>query len=228
MSNVLTSLFPPGVAAVELRESGDVESLWPSEAACVSRAVPQRVQEFAAGRQCARRAMAEFGIRDFPLLMASDRRPLWPDTLTGSITHTRGFCAAAVAERARLGALGLDSEVAGDVGEHLWSAICLPQELAWLDALPRRDRAVAATLLFSAKEALYKCQYPLFAERLDFHDVQIAPIEWGRLRGAFTLRPTRRVAIIEAARVPLVVQYVFHDEFVSTAVAMPSGSRDPQ
>ena len=121
MSNVLTSLFPPGVAAVELRESGDVESLWPSEAACVSRAVPQRVQEFAAGRQCARRAMAEFGIRDFPLLMASDRRPLWPDTLTGSITHTRGFCAAAVAERARLGALGLDSEVAGDVAEHLWA-----------------------------------------------------------------------------------------------------------
>ena len=179
MSNVLTSLFPPGVAAVELRECGDVESLWPSEAACVSRAVPERVQEFAAGRQCARRAMAEFGIRDFPLLMASDRQPLWPDTLTGSITHTRGFCAAAVAERERHGALGLDSEVAGEVGEHLWAAVCLPQELAWLDALAREDRAAAATLLFSAKEALYKCQYPLFAQRLDFHDCRLPPSSGG-------------------------------------------------
>ncbi len=168
--------------------------------------------------------MAEFGIRDFPLLMASDRRPLWPDTLTGSITHTRGFCAAAVAERARLAALGLDSEVVGSVEEHLWSAICLPQELAWLDGLPRGERTTAATLLFSAKEALYKCQYPLFAQRLDFHDVQVAPIEWGRPRGAFTVRPNRPVAIIEAARVPPVVQYVFHDEFVSTGVAMPAAA----
>jgi 4'-phosphopantetheinyl transferase EntD len=222
MSKALADLFPPGVAVAELREPGDVESLWPSEAACVSRAVPLRVQEFAAGRQCARRAMAEFGVRDFPLLMASDRRPLWPDTLAGSITHTRGFCAAAVAERARLGALGLDSEVADGVTEHLWPAICLPQELAWLDGLPGDERTAAATLLFSAKEALHKCQYPLFAQRLDFHDLQIAPIEWGRLRGAFTVRPARPIAIIEAARVPLVVQYLFHDEFVSTGVALPA------
>jgi 4'-phosphopantetheinyl transferase EntD len=221
MSKALTHLFPPGVAVVELREAGDVESLWPSEAACVSHAVPERVQEFAAGRQCARRAMAEFAIRDFPLLMGADRRPLWPDTLAGSITHTRGFCAAAVAERARLGTLGLDSEVAGGVDENLWPAICLPQELAWLDTLPREARTAAATLLFSAKEALYKCQYPLFAQRLDFHDIQIAPLDWGRPRGAFTVRPTRPIAIIEAARVPLVVQYVFHDGLVSTGVAMP-------
>ena len=165
--------------------------------------------------------MAEFGIRDFPLLMGDDRRPLWPDTLAGSITHTPGFCAAAVAERARLGSVGLDSEVAGGVDEKLWPAICLPQELAWLDELPREERAAAATLLFSAKEALYKCQYPLFAQRLDFHDIQIAPLDWGRPRGAFTVRPTRPIAIIKAARVPLVVQYVFHDGFVSTGVAMP-------
>jgi 4'-phosphopantetheinyl transferase EntD len=118
--------------------------------------------------------------------------------------------------------LGLDSEVAGGVEEKLWPAICLPQELAWLDALPGDERAGAATLLFSAKEALYKCQYPLFAQRLDFHDLQIAPIDWGRLRGAFTVRPTRHVAIIEAARVPLVIQYVFHEQFVSTGVALPS------
>jgi 4'-phosphopantetheinyl transferase EntD len=111
--------------------------------------------------------------------------------------------------------------VAGGVDEKLWPAICLPQELAWLDELPPEERTAAATLLFSAKEALYKCQYPLFAQRLDFHDMQIAPLDWGRPRGAFTIRPTRSIAIIEAARVPLVVQYAFHDGFVSTGVAMP-------
>jgi 4'-phosphopantetheinyl transferase EntD len=222
MSNALANLFPPGVVAVELRESGDIASLSPAEAACVSRAVPKRVQEFAAGRQCARRALAEFGVMDFPLLVAPDRRPLWPDFLTGSITHTQGFCAAAVAERKRLSAIGIDSEVAGGVDASLWPTICVPQELAWLETLDGSARASAATVLFGAKEAFYKCQYPLFGQRLGFHHLHMVPLDWGRLRGALTVRPTRPVALIEAARVPLVVQYVFHEHFVSTAVAVPA------
>ena len=79
MSNALRGLYPAGVVAAELREPGDVASLLPAEAACLARgAVPVRAHEFAAGRQCARYALAQFGIADFPLLAASDRRPLWP------------------------------------------------------------------------------------------------------------------------------------------------------
>ncbi len=103
------SLFPACAVAAELREPGDPALLLPEEAAFLGRAVPKRVREFAAGRLCARRALAEFGISDFPLRVADDRQAVWPSSMIGSITHTAGLCAAVVAERARIAALGLDT-----------------------------------------------------------------------------------------------------------------------
>ena len=147
--------------AAELRDPGDLASLLPAEAACLGRrAVPARAREFAAGRECARSALAQFGIVDFPLLAASDRQPLWPRGMSGSITHTAGLCASVVGERARVGMLGLDSEVVGAIGEKLWPTICTPHERSWLDSLSSAERAGGVTLLFSAKEALYKAQIP--------------------------------------------------------------------
>src|SRR5271170_2846494 len=98
LSTKLGNLFPPGAVVADLREPGDPELLLPVEATYLGRAVPKRVQEFTAGRLCARRALAEFGIVDFPIKVADDRRPIWPDSMVGSITHTAGFCAAVVAE----------------------------------------------------------------------------------------------------------------------------------
>src|SRR5208282_3247294 len=98
LSVSLQSLFPAGVVGAELRAPGDASLLLPAEAEFLGRAVPKRVQEFAAGRLCARRALAEFGIVDFPVRTAHDRQPVWPEFLVGSITHTEGYCAAVVAE----------------------------------------------------------------------------------------------------------------------------------
>ena len=50
-----------------MRVPGDASLLAPEEAAIVANAVPKRVGEFAAGRLCARRALAELGMsRAFP------------------------------------------------------------------------------------------------------------------------------------------------------------------
>jgi 4'-phosphopantetheinyl transferase EntD len=174
LSTFVSELYPPGVAAAELSRPGDASLLYPEEAASIVRAVPKRAGEFAAGRLCARRALAEFGILGFALEMAPDRAPVWPASMVGSITHTEGFCAAVVAERRRFRSLGLDVEAAGGVKCELWGHICIPAELAWLDSLPVRDRACAATLIFSVKEAFYKCQYPVTRERLTFADLCVA------------------------------------------------------
>ncbi len=174
LSAAVAELFPPGVAAAELRQPGDSSLLYPEEAAGIERAVPERAREFAAGRLCARRALAEFGIAGFALEMGLDRAPVWPGSMVGSITHTRGFCAAVVAERGRFRSLGLDVEAAGGVKRELWERICLPAELDWLESLPVRARGSAATLVFSAKEAFYKCQYPVTRERLRFADLCVS------------------------------------------------------
>lgn len=219
----LHSLFPPGVVAAQMRGAGDPSLLLPAEADCVARAVPKRIREFAAGRQCARRALAEFGVAGFALRMAQDRQPLWPDGIIGSITHTAGLCMAAVAERPRFLGLGLDCEVAGAPSEDLWPTICRASELAWIHSLPLTDRSAAVTLIFSAKEAFYKCQYPVVGEWLDFHDLQIEVAAWGVREGAFELSPTRRIAFADQSALPVRGRFACVDAFVVTSVVVPVG-----
>jgi 4'-phosphopantetheinyl transferase EntD len=222
LSTRLGSLFSPGVIVAILREPGEPGLLLPEEAAHLGRAVPKRMQEFAAGRLCARRALAEFGMPDFPIRAAQDRQPIWPDSMAGSITHTAGFCAAAVAERRRIQALGLDSEVVGDVKAEIWPHICLPDEIAWIQSLPASEQAPAVTLIFSAKEAFYKCQYPLVRERLDFHDVRIEAPTSDASAGIFLVHPTRSVAIAAYASPPLQGRYLFHESLVTTGINIPA------
>jgi 4'-phosphopantetheinyl transferase EntD len=224
LSTRFAALFPAGVVAAELREPGDVSRLKPEEARSIERAVPKRINEFAAGRQCARRALAELGFVDVPIPVAPDRQPVWPAGVIGSITHTAGLCAAVVAKDACMAALGVDTELSGAVKPDLWETICVAEESEWISALPPLERAPAVTMLFSAKEAFFKCQYPLVGERLNFDDLCVTGLAWGEGHGAFTMRPLRPIALIkriggvEALR----GSYRFHEEFVSAGVCIPS------
>jgi 4'-phosphopantetheinyl transferase EntD len=219
LSTSLSELFPPGALAAELREPGDPEALLPDEAQCYPGAVQTRRQEFAAGRLCARRLLAEFGIVDFPIEAAADRQPVWPDAMVGSITHTLRFCAAVVARKESLSAVGIDSEPARSVKPELWRGICTAAETAWLRSLPPGEQIAAATLIFSAKEAFYKCQYPLVGERLNFHDATVEPA-WGTARGGFTVHANRALRLAQHAPLPLEGCYLFHEEFVTTGIAV--------
>jgi enterobactin synthetase component D / holo-[acyl-carrier protein] synthase len=218
LSTSLTRLFPPGAVAAVLRGQGDPLLLLPAEAEHVQRAAPRRVQDFAAGRLCARRALAEFGLLDVPVTVAEDRQPRWPERMVGSITHTTGFCAAVVARRSAAAALGLDSEVVGDVNAEIWHRICVPIEAEWVASLPAPERGAAVALIFSAKEAFYKCQYPAARERLDFHDARVEAPAWAASDGAFEIHATRSLAIAEYAALPLRGRYLFHEGFVTAGL----------
>jgi 4'-phosphopantetheinyl transferase EntD len=217
LSPIIASLFPEGVFAAELRAAGEVSLLDPAEAAAVLNAVPKRVQEFAAGRLCAHRVLAELGVIEVPVLSASDRRPLWPVGMVGSITHTAGFCAAVAAERSRFVSLGLDTEVARAVKAELWPRICIASELAWVASLEPAGRARAVALIFSAKEAFFKCQYPIAQERLHFADLEVVSPDWGSSSGSITAAPLRPMSVpaVQGA-------FRFHEEFVSTGVYLRS------
>jgi 4'-phosphopantetheinyl transferase EntD len=214
-------LFPPTVAIRDRRIPGDPAELHPAEREFVAKAVPKRIAEFAAGRACARAALAEFGVREFPLRTAPDRQPIWPDGFIGSITHTAGFCAAAVAPRTSMLAIGMDTEIVGAPTLDIWPTISRREELAWVQALPGVDRPAAITLLFAAKEAFYKCQYPLVGEWLDFHDMRIEAAGWGGSTGTFAVNAMRHIRFAQRVPLPIVGRYQFHEQFVSAAVAVP-------
>jgi 4'-phosphopantetheinyl transferase EntD len=226
LSTTFAALFPAGVAAAELRGSGDPSRLKPEEARSVQRAVPKRVHEFAAGRQCARHALAELGLVDVAIPVAEDRQPVWPPGVVGSITHTAGLCAAVVAAGTHLAAIGIDTELSHAAKPELWPTICVAEERAWVDALQPRERAAAVTLLFSAKEAFYKCQYPLTGDRLSFSDLCVTVLAWGQGEGCFSVRPERQFDLlgrIDGAE-SLRGTYRFHEEFVSAGVFLPSSA----
>jgi 4'-phosphopantetheinyl transferase EntD len=220
LSPLLRELFPQGALTAELRGGGDPAALYPEEARYLQKAVRKRVEEFAAGRLCARLLLREFGIHDFPIEVGAHRQPLWPEALVGSITHTTGFCAAVAAPKNCLRSVGIDTEIAGSVKTELWRGICTPAETAWLHALPNSEQLAAATLMFSAKEAFYKSQFPLTQERLGFHDVSVELPAWGEKRGTFRIIANCSIELERSAALPLQGQYLFHEQFITSAIAL--------
>jgi 4'-phosphopantetheinyl transferase EntD len=225
LTDILSSLFPPGTLAAELHGDGEPSLLHPDEAPYVQASAPIRAQEFAAGRLCARRLLHEFGIDNFPIRVGDNRQPLWPDNFVGSITHTAGFCAAVAASKYRLRAIGIDAEINGSVKPELQRRICTPAEIAWLLSLPAADRAGAATLIFSAKEAFYKCQYTVTQERLGFGAAIVEVPDWGLSQGSLTIRANQPLALERTASLPLRGRYLFQGKFVVAGFALPNADQ---
>lgn len=182
----LQALLGPGIVARHSApDLAHVASLYADERMAIARAVAKRQAEFATARVLARHALSELGIAAQSLPPNADRSPSWPPGIAGSITHTDGLCAVAVAPLAHVRSLGLDAETATPLAENLLPMICTPSERRWLQTQPEAERGAIAKLIFSAKEAFYKCQHPLTKTFLDFLDVEI---EFGA--------PDRFVAIV--------------------------------
>jgi len=169
----VAELFPPGVVAVQVRGTVSPQHLFKEEREFIARAVDKRAQEFSAGRRCARAALSALGYPEVPLLPGADRAPRWPPGVTGSISHTDGYCVAVVSPTSRCVGLGIDAEHKGQLRPSLWPSVFRPEEIALLETMPEAERSTRATVLFTAKEAFYKCQYAVTRARLDFEDVMI-------------------------------------------------------
>jgi 4'-phosphopantetheinyl transferase EntD len=123
-----------------------------------------------------------------------------------------------VAHRQSRLALGIDSEQVGRVGPNIRAKIALESELTWVAGLPTQLQQPAVAMLFSAKEAFYKCQYPLTEQWLNFHDLQIESEHFALPSGSFKVHAQRELKIDAHVRWPVTGRYRFHDSLVSTAV----------
>jgi 4'-phosphopantetheinyl transferase EntD len=148
-------------------------ALFAEEAQSIARAVESRRQQFTAGRLLARQAWQTLGLAPVALLNDEQRVPRWPVGIVGSITHTHGWCAAAVARAEHIDALGTDVEAATPLDPGLWQRICRPEELRVLEAYPTPRAGLLAKALFSAKESIYKALYPRVRIFLDFQAMHI-------------------------------------------------------
>ena len=167
VSQWVNSVFPIGTQTV-LRQRDD--DLFVSNVALTA---TKRQREFAAGRTCAATLLKRWNVSE-EVRVADDRSPIWPDGFAGSISHSNNWVWSAVAKTARTRSLGIDTEivVSADTREMLNEDIVTEQERLVLEPLGLSPE-VSFTLAFSAKEAFYKCWYPITREFFEFKQVAI-------------------------------------------------------
>lgn len=171
--------YPPGAAPREA-----LAGVHPDERAAVGTVAPRRAADFAAGRHCAHTALAGLGHGGVAVLPGTDRAPVWPAGVTGSITHCAGYAAAVAGCQPQVVSVGIDAEPDAPLPERVETRVLREDERDAVASLHRDHPGVAWDRLgFSAKEAVYKAWYPLTGAWLGFGDVRL---EVSPERGGFT------------------------------------------
>ncbi|MDP2084169.1 MAG: 4'-phosphopantetheinyl transferase superfamily protein, partial [Gemmobacter sp.] len=99
------------------------------------------------------------------------RAPVWPSGIVGSITHSDGLALAVLAPARQCAGLGFDAEPDAPFPEDLIDSITRAEERRWLAT--QREPLCAARMIFVAKEAAYKCQFPASQAVLGFDALRI-------------------------------------------------------
>jgi 4'-phosphopantetheinyl transferase EntD len=192
-------------------------TLWPEEADHIAKAVAGRRTEFTAGRVLARRAIELLGGEYCAIPPGSRNMPVWPASFVGSISHAHGFVAVAAARRTDLLSIGIDVENALRFRPELEKKIVSAEEITRnFGGLAPDARQMALAIMFSAKEAFYKCQYPITERYLGFHDAQVAIDREG---GTFRLRLLADIPELAGQQL-FDGRFVIQADTVYTAMAM--------
>ena len=189
----ISSLFSDGVLTRCEHQDSWQEELTPQEKIQIGDVCDKRYAEFAAGRSQARQLIATLTGTAEQLLIGEFRQPLWPESVIGSISHSDSFCAVAVAATDQYIGLGIDVEpfepLDDDVADIVLTAAeresiqalalssvpvtdQLPGERSTQMARPMSE-SQAAKLIFSIKEAIYKCCYPQVKVFIDFKQCEV-------------------------------------------------------
>lgn len=186
------------------------------------RAAEKRRAEFLAGRAMARAALKTLALPAVEIAIGPDRAPIWPQGVLGSISHARGHCAAIVAPEAspRSQGLGIDIEAyAAPRAQAALVKIALSNtERALLDGKSGFPPDRLATLIFSAKETLFKALYPVVRAHFGFDAAVLSELpapDHLTLRLTRSLHPTLR----EGAAFNL--RYVLNEDHLVTWMIAP-------
>ncbi|MFD0364362.1 4'-phosphopantetheinyl transferase Npt [Nocardia sp. GCM10030253] len=170
---MIEKILPAGVASAELLAYPEELKPHPAEEHLIAKSVEKRRRDFIGARHCARLALAELG--EPPVAIGKGERgaPVWPRGIVGSLTHTDGYQAAALAHKLRFRSVGIDAEPHGPLPEGVLDSVSLPAEREWLNSASPIAALHLDRLLFCAKEATYKAWFPLTSRWLGFEDAHI-------------------------------------------------------
>lgn len=162
-------MLPSGVRAVASRIASEAQPFeYSEEGQHLADAVIGRRNEFIEGRRCARAALSQVGYMPRAVPADADGLPLWPSGAIASISHSRGLCCAAAASVTEMTCLGLDLEKTNRLSPRAMARVVHPLEECAVGV----DQALGS-LLFSAKEAFFKAQFPIWGAQPNFKDLAL-------------------------------------------------------
>jgi enterobactin synthetase component D len=201
---------------------GPPPALFAAEEGCLGpNAAPRRRLFFALGRAAARDALAELGVPPVAIGCGPGGEPLWPEHIVGAISHTGDLAIAIVGWQTDYAGLGVDVELLSPgLSARASRLVCTPSEMVWTADDGSNSRR---TMLFSAKEAVFKALYPIERVWLGFSD---ADLRWQPARCAFEARLLKRASRAYPSGSVLEVGCTVTDaEVLSTTYALPGGSQ---
>ena len=157
----------PNTCAAILSTSDYSHKLIGSEAAKAEHMKPLRKNAFSSGRYAVHLAQNELGLEPSEIL-AAGRTTIWPPGQVGAITHSTDFAGAIVS--CDLLSVGLDIERLGRIKEKLYDKFFTPSELASINEMTDWE---AETIVFSAKESIYKAIYFMLRRYVNFQEVEL-------------------------------------------------------
>lgn len=146
----------------------------------ITQSVDKRKAEYFAGRYLVARELKNLGCSHQTLEPNSNRSPRLPSDVIGSISHNDDLVTVAVfpSSNANRENIGIDIQhlISNDVCDDIENMVATVQEV---DLVVRYGltRTEAVTLLFSAKEAIYKALARFVRRGLDFNSATLIAID---------------------------------------------------
>ena len=134
-----------------------------------------RKEHYRSGRICAGEVLSKLGTLGQPVLREPQtREPLWPEGISGAITHSGKWAAAAAGKTSDVSGIGIDLEdLERQVDSRISRHVCIPEEQKWLQECGEECLEQNLKIIFSAKESIFKAFFPYTRTYLHFHDARI-------------------------------------------------------
>lgn len=143
----------------------------------ICRSVKKRQGEFIAGRYMAKLCLESFSIYDYDVAIGPNREPVWPKEIQGSISHTTSQAGAIVTKLKKYRFVGLDIEELCSL--HIAKQVSLDiynkHEFALFFKLGFSTEMIT-TIIFSAKESLFKATFPYIRQYFGFECARVIDV----------------------------------------------------
>lgn len=129
----------------------------------------KRQADHLAGRIGAALAMDRLGLVPAAVGIGPGGAPCWPEGMSGSISHGRNrFACLLDRRRGRLAGVDVEAVATPEAAAAIRAKCLSPRERNLAPSGNGLPEAVAATLLFSAKETIFKALYPVVGHHFGF------------------------------------------------------------